>query len=780
MAKKKRKSAEPGKRRTHRSGSQVREWIGGRLTLPIYVTEDAPFRPEMDLWLEVPEDLVVGQELIDPNGPPVSFRETLLHAMASPLVGPPRRPRRIRVSDVHLAMELQDAVPDIEVVVAPTPELDALIAQMLASMPAAGGNGPSYFENGRIAAETLDSLFQAADALFRSAPWKLARDSQVLRLDIPALGVEGACVSIIGALGESLGMVIFPSHLAMERFLSGVDPERLRDEPLDMGTTTLSLNFERGADLPPKMRREAADHGWPVAGPSAYPWVQHRDRDGTMRPLEAQDVRIVAACASGVAAFFAKHRKHLAQASMEPLGDRFVGPGGVEVQIAMPYETVDSPDSRTSPSPRQSAAAREDVRKSPAELHEIDGRLVEEMMAFAGRRFGKDWPRAARGLTEREEAIGLLAPFLVYQILVEKRPVAHWLAKERGKHLSTTERAWLQAQQASWLSVWEVRGVEPGRSLKLEDMLTGEVREVQEVGASKTLVARHAILARIVDYQGLSLLCGTYARPLPPREAAEVVKRARASLRRGRSGPKSRLREEKMGRYLILRWEEALDELDSRPLVPPRLQNTDGEDLLITVDRFDFDPSLRGEIEAALTTVEGVQPPRAGEADGSYLFERPGNPRQPGSQGTVLGSARLQDGKLRLETNSVERADRIRKQIEEACGERIRHRSREHTDPVALMGKGKAASRPAEGQPMPASDEANALILDFKRQHYADWLDMPLPALGGKTPRAAVRTKGGREQVDLLLKEIESNEGRLPASQRFDFSPLRRELGLRD
>jgi hypothetical protein len=549
---------------------------------------------------------------------------------------------------------------------------------------------------------------------------------------------------------------------------------------LDMGTTTLSLNFERGADLPLGMRREAAERGWPVAGPSAYPWVQHRDRDGTMRPLEERDVRIVAACASGVAAFFAKHRENFAQASTEPLDDRFVGPGGIEVRLAMPYDTVDPPDSGTSPLPKQSAAAREDVPKSAGELHEIDGRLVEEMMAFAGRRFGEDWSRAARGLTEREEAIGLLAPFLVYQILVEKRPVAHWFAKERGKHLSTTERAWLQAQQAAWLSVWEVRGVEPGRSLKLEDMLTGEVREVQEVGASKTLVVRHAILARIVDYQGLSLLCGTYARPLPPREAAEVVKRARASLRRGRSGPKSRLREEKMGRYLILRWEEALDELEKRPFALPKLQNTDGEDLLITVDRFEFDPSLRGEIEAALTTIEGVKPHQAGEVDGSYLFGRLGSPSRPSLQDTVLGNALVGDGKLRLETNSVERADRIRKQIEAACGERIRHRSREHSDPVALMGRRKVAPGPGEGQPMPSSDEANALILDFKQKHYADWLDMPLPALGGKTPRAAVRTKAGREQVDLLLKEIESMEARLPEGQRFDFSDLRRELGLRD
>jgi len=336
----------------------VREWVGGRLTLPVYINEPVPFRPEIDLWIELPEGLIVGQALIDPSGPAVHFPETLLDAMASPLVGRPRRPKRIRVSDGRLAAELRETVPDIDVVVVPTPELNDVISQMLGSMSGESDDGPSYFEKGRVTADTLASLFHAAEALFRAAPWKLASDSQVLRLDIPAFGIEGACVSIIGALGESLGIVIFPSHLAMERFLTGIEQDRLRDGPLDMGTTTLSLNFERGADLPPRMRREAAEHGWPVAGPSAYPWAQHRDRDGTPRPLEEQDVRVVAACASAVAAFFSKHADHFRMGSATPIGERFKGDGDVEVRLTMPYESAGPSVSDAGPLRQPAAGSR--------------------------------------------------------------------------------------------------------------------------------------------------------------------------------------------------------------------------------------------------------------------------------------------------------------------------------------------------------------------------------------------------------------------------------------
>ena len=67
---------------------------------------------------------------------------------------------------------------------------------------------------------------------------------------------------------------------------------------------------------------------------------------------------------------------------------------------------------------------------------------------------------------------------------------------------------------------------------------------------------------------------------------------------------------------------------------------------------------------------------------------------------------------------------------------------------------------------------------EIKEQHYADWADRPLPALGGRTARRAVRTKDGRDQVDALLKGIEHREARLPTAERFDVSVLRRALGL--
>jgi hypothetical protein len=49
--------------------------------------------------------------------------------------------------------------------------------------------------------------------------------------------------------------------------------------------------------------------------------------------------------------------------------------------------------------------------------------------------------------------------------------------------------------------------------------------------------------------------------------------------------PAEKLREATADGTLFRIWQEIVDAVDARP--PPRLQNTDGEDLILTVDRFD-------------------------------------------------------------------------------------------------------------------------------------------------------------------------------------------------
>lgn len=779
------------------------EWIGGCLTPPFFITDrDEPYRPTLVVWMELPYRLVVGHDVVEPEASSGAVGRTLLTALERPLVGPARRPARVRVQDASLVREIREVLGDeIPIDVAPTPELDELIEAMPAEITA-GDEEASYFEGGRVSPEVVAKLFSAARLLFGLEPWKMAHDGQVLRMDIPALGVDGACVSIIGALGENPGVLIFPSLEGYEAFRRAAEGPRSQRGPVDLGTGWVALSFECGADLPKPMRREAAKHGWPVASTEAYPLVERWERDGAPRPLRERDVEIAAACASSLSAFFLRNGALFASDEIEPVCESFFDEDDREVWFTAPYEAFPEFDivepgppgpeprfqqkvSRNDPCPCGSGrkykkchlprgGAESAAERVKSRLHDLDARMVRALWQFADKRFGDAWRCFEDDFQDADEALQLSVPWSVYTFRVDGRTVLEAYLEARGKRCSAAERAWLAAQQAAWLSVWEVTEADPGKTLTLRDLLSGETRCVLEAGASQMLVARDALLARVVDHDGVSLLCGAHPRELPPFDAAEVVRRARGRLRRKRAVPVERLRDEAFGRYLIRRWEESVAQLDEARENAPELQNTDGDPLLLTTDHFEIASGARPAVEARLAALEGVEPAEAGEDPLVYVFLRPGNEQHTSWDNTVIGRASVSDQTLELETNSRERADALRERVEAACGARIRHRAREHADALSTM----VASPERGPAPEPPPPELEQLLAEFKQRHYADWPDQSLPALGGKTPREASRTAGGRAALDVLLKDMENQEQRSPSGPACDFSEIRRALRL--
>jgi hypothetical protein len=425
-----------------------------------------------------------------------------------------------------------------------------------------------------------------------------------------------------------------------------------------------------------------------------------------------------------------------------------------------------------------------------AKAHDLDEQLVSDLLEFAKRRFGTEWGGFTKDFLDATAVLQLSAPWSVYHYRVQGQTILDHYVDRHGRELSRPKRQWIAAQKESWLSTWEVIDVEVGASLTLRDLLSHEERRVREVTASETLVVRDALLGRIVDHEGESLLCGVHPNPLPPLEAAEVVRRARGRLRRKRAVPVERLREEAFGRYLIKRWEEAVEALDDRLATPPEIHNTDGDPLLLTTDHFGFAPDARAEILAQLDAMENVDAEgREEHSDAEYIFLEPGNRIHTSWQTTVVGRASLSGEALRIETNSVERADALRARIEAACADLIRHRAREHMDPTSTAitddhlitaddadDADASDSRSTAGSASPP--EMAQIVLDFKRRHYADWPDQSLPALDGLSPREALATAQGRNAVDVLLKDMENHEQRSSGSDGFDFGELRRELGL--
>ena len=422
--------------------------------------------------------------------------------------------------------------------------------------------------------------------------------------------------------------------------------------------------------------------------------------------------------------------------------------------------------------------ARRIAQRDP--VHALDERLVGDILALARRRWGEAFDPEGffieeTGLDPDVLSPQILSPWAAFHYpVIEGRSAADLFVGERGPRLSIEERTWLDAQRMSYFSIWEVLSTIPGTSITVRDLLRGEERTVCEVSGSHCLNARDVVLARILDHGGRSFVAGCHPRPLPPREGAAVVDDLRSELRcrTKKTIPDEKLRDAAADGTIIALWQDAVEERDERPL--PQISNTDGEPLLITTDHFTVSAAA-DSLRAQLLALPGAEIEDEGDPV-RLVFSKAGNARVAGLETTLLGRATLDGSSLRIETNSVARADALRQLVEERCGALVTHRLREHADPVAALGRAAGAEPASREAPPPEAIEA---VRQLKARHWKCWVDEPIPALGGLTPRAAARKRGKpRRELELILAEVENREARLPPAERHAISELRRQLGL--
>ncbi|MGC4118213.1 MAG: DUF2384 domain-containing protein [Myxococcales bacterium] len=667
-----------------------------------------------------------------------------------------------------LAEEIRDEFgAELPVEVAPTPEADAVAADLYRSLARGEDEEPSYLDGGRLPEPGVRRLFGAAAELFRRAPWKRFNDSQLIQVDVPELGLEGACVSVIGAMKQSYGFVLFPSMMAFEIYAASTAnglPED--DTPIDLGTSHMALNFEKRGDVPEAMQKEVASQAWPLAAHDAYPVWMCVDRDAVGRPIEPLEIDRLAAISLALAELFERH------------GDALERGESAEASAVLP----DSPATATArfpfrPSaPKPSLATRADAAEQSVE---VESRVTLAMWGYAFGKFGKRWQEVTKSVKAFQNHVPFSIPWSVYRYRVQGRRLVEWYLEEQARLLNEPERAWLEAQSESWLGAWEIEAVTPGEALDLRDLLTGERRRVVERRGSVNVERGHVLYSAVVRFRGAWLLAGTYTHYLAPVAADEVVSSVCRALKvEPGAVPVALLREQESEKLLLAAWQKAVRENEKRREAPVRLCNSDGDPLLFTQDCFGFPKGERAAIEARLLRAfgedaqvdEGGGEAGASERCFAILGEQP---RDAEMGRSVLGRVVVGEDGLRLETNSVRRADALRRRVEEACGKALVHRLRDHVDPTSAA---HPKSSKAERKLPPMTPEMLEALREHKAQHYRAWMDQKLPALGGKTPRQAASSKEGRSRVEALLKELEQMERRLPEAERADVAALRREL----
>jgi hypothetical protein len=145
----------------------------------------------------------------------------------------------------------------------------------------------------------------------------------------------------------------------------------------------------------------------------------------------------------------------------------------------------------------------------------------------------------------------------------------------------------------------------------------------------------------------------------------------------------------------------------------------------------------------------------------------------------LLGRVFFDRDTLILECNSKERLKRGKELMQEHLP-RIKHKADSYEDIYKHLEslKEEPGKQPPRDIPFEVQQEA---YTKFMECHCRKWLTEKIPALGGKTPRQAVRSKNGREQVKELLKSFENAEehNKKEGDAYYDLSWMWDELGIK-
>jgi hypothetical protein len=347
---------------------------------------------------------------------------------------------------------------------------------------------------------------------------------------------------------------------------------------------------------------------------------------------------------------------------------------------------------------------------------------------------------------------------------------------ERNWQLSSGERHFIQGVRETAMRLYEVENLSPGISVTLKEVLSETRVTVHERLGSRSM-SRHSLIAARVTDRGASgmpeIEAGLLSIPELVREM--VVSQLSAHREHYRlEYPDSSDTEffKEMAPFFHESWMSCL--LD--PPVP-HLTNADGEDVLITRIRFDVadPPALEVALDSA-SELEREQEQRTWSWLGA---------NSKGQPTTVLGSIVMEGESLELECMSARRGERGRALIEQLGAGIVRHRSTAHENVTMrvrdeLRASGAQKKRAAQTREDLRREVQEALVLDHMARHYRQWLDEPVPALDGRTPRDAVGDAQLRPKPIGLIGQLEGMYHRAlqAGDPAYDPSWMWTELGL--
>jgi hypothetical protein len=407
--------------------------------------------------------------------------------------------------------------------------------------------------------------------------------------------------------------------------------------------------------------------------------------------------------------------------------------------------------------------------------------------------------------------------FLTRDCEPDGRNIVDDYLKRRGWKEPVANRQYMAALRASAMSLYEVSDIIPGRSFLARDLVRGgEPIRISERTATKSLTTWDRIGARVVELNGKLIIAGGLL-PFTHEASEEVIRVLTAAKKRMRRELKKFAKELEapaatdlddgtidaivLAGSAPLITNVWLDDVLSTVLNPslPTMVNSDGDEIVFCEARYPLvHAASRDVVRSRLRDVPALR--EASETVWNWVDTKITPPGRRGArtapkskaeqsyqvtledEATVLGTVELAENAVVLTTNSSARAERGQALLASALGELVRTPlTKIETVEQVMASRQPDAVDPSNEIPPDVQAEVMRVALD---KHYQQILDQPVAMLGDITPRAAAKTKKGREKLVAWLKFLENQTKRHHGTGdplgSYDFTWMWAELGVAD
>jgi len=436
--------------------------------------------------------------------------------------------------------------------------------------------------------------------------------------------------------------------------------------------------------------------------------------------------------------------------------------------------------------------------------------LTDRLMAHADKVFGEHalimamdeflvWPEM--GQNQIEDHMLFFVPWFVFNWVYDPsdaeveldvpplQTVAKIYAKEKGQRLDKLQRRLIDAASGRPFSFFEVTNCKPGEGYRLKDIFQGVETDVIEKQGSENARPGDILLARIVQIDHVAMIVGCGSILIPPNFKPAIIELRRKMIQGYQHITPDVLKDYDIEiRELYFYIYESLFQ-------PPQLCNTDGDPLLFHTLHYDIDDAEKTfQRLYSLSVMEDEKTLRSSAViddkgrviNAEFSWSRKEHKASRAMDNTVLGRIVINNQKMTVEVNSEVRAKVISAEIDNRLGKHARYKTTEIQSPESIPAKEKIAEgrnleKEMSHDKLMQLPEVHDKVANILTAHWEDWINQKIPALGGITPREAVKNPDGRESVKALLLDAERHMA--DDEQMCDISldaikNTRRQLGL--